>query len=339
MHNKTKMAVIGCGGMARYHLSQLLRQQDTTIVAGLCDPNPGALEQASLKFHELELKAPPTWTSLETMLLDIGDQLDAAFIITPHAFHHDHAVACMEAGLDVLLEKPMTINTEQAYSLIETRNRTKRLLVVAFQGSLSPQIRTAANMLRSGELGQILNITAVTWQNWKEMAANTWRQFPLLSGGGFLFDTGAHMLNTVADLAGDDFEEVAAWFDQRDSGVEILGAAIGRLKSGTLVSMNGCGDTIPSCDSDIRVFCSEGILQTTMWGTFLRLQRRGRKHLRRVTCPPSLGVWQQFLAVRTGEKENPCPPEIGLRLTRLWDALKMSAVHGGQPVKCDHSSP
>ena len=153
----------------------------------------------------------------------------------------------------------MAINTKQAYGLIEARNRTQRLLVVAFQGSLSPQIRTAASLLRSGELGQILNINAVAWQNRKEIATNTWRQFPILSGGGFLFDTGAHMCNTVADLAGEDFEEVAAWFDRRGSRVEILGAAIGRLKSGSLVSLNAWGDTIPSCESDIRVFCSEGI--------------------------------------------------------------------------------
>jgi predicted dehydrogenase len=240
----------------------------------------------------------------------------------------------MEAGLDVLLEKPMAVNTKQAYSLIETRNRTQQLLVVAFQGSLSPEVRTAASMLRSGELGPILTINALTWQNWKDLAADTWRQFPLLSGGGFMFDTGAHLLNTVADLAGEDFAEVAAWFDRRDFRVELLGSAIGRLKSGAQVTLQGCGDTIPSCDSDIRVFCRDGILQTTMWGTYLRLQRRGRKQLRRVACPSSLGVWQQFLAVRAGDIENPCPPEIGLRLAKLWDALRQSAAQGGQPVSC-----
>ncbi len=147
-------------------------------------------------------------------------------------------------------------------------------------------------------------------------------------------DTGAHMLNTIADLAGEDFVEVAAWFDQRGTAVDILAAAIGRLEAGALVTLNGSGDTIPSCWSDIRVFCTEGILQTTMWGDFLRVQRRGRKQLRKVKCPPSWGVWQQFLAVRSGEIENPCPPEVGLRMARLWDALQESAAQGGQPVWC-----
>lgn len=334
MTQLVRAALIGCGGMARHHLSQILQQLDTTQVVVLCDPDPAMLAQAEQKFREVGLEPPPRRTSLEAVLTDFGDQLDAAFIITPHAFHHDQTVACLEAGLDVLLEKPMVMNAAEARSLIETRDRTGRLLVVAFQGSLSPEIRTAAKMLRSGELGQILNINALVWQHWKTVTAGTWRQNPALSGGGFLFDTGAHMLNTVADLAGEEFEQVAAWFDRRGTEVDILAVAMGRLKSGGLVTLNGCGDASAKDGSDVRIFCSNGILQVSIWGGLLRLQRPGRKYLRRVKCPPTLGVWQQFLAVRAGEIENPCPPEVGLRMTRLWDALKASAEWGGLPVQC-----
>ncbi len=272
------------------------------------------------------------------MLAAKAEDLEAAFIITPHAFHHKQATLCMQAGLDVLLEKPMALNAAEARSLIKTRNRTGQLLVVAFQGSLSSEVRGAVKMLRSGELGQILNISAVAWQGWKLVTNDTWRQNPALAGGGFMFDTGAHMLNTVADLAGEDFVEVAAWFDTRDCEVDILAAAIGRLKSGVMVTLNGCGDTINTYGSDIRVFCTAGILQTGIWGGYLRLQRQGRKQLRRVKCPPSLGVWEKFLAVRNNELENPCPPEVGLRMALLWDALQESAHQGGQPVKCKTST-
>ena len=292
------------------------------------------LELSAELFVEAGLEAPPTWQSLEMMLAEIGNELDAVFIVTPHAFHHDQTVACLESGIDVLLEKPMVVNAEQAYSLIETRNSTKQLLVVAFQGSLSPQVRTASAMLRAGEMGNILNISGVVWQNWKPFTNNTWRQMPLLSGGGFMFDTGAHLLNTVADLAGEEFEEVAAWFDNRDTPVDILGVAMGRLKSGALVTFNGCGDTtVHTCWSDIRVFCTDGILQTTMWGDFLNVQRPGDEALQPVDVPASLGVWEQFLAVRNGDIENPSPPEVGLRMAKLWDALRESAANGGQQVK------
>lgn len=332
MNNLVQAAVVGCGQMAQHHLETMIQQIDTTQVIGLCDPSPAALEQARQKFVEAGLEVPPAWTALDEMLAAVGDRLDTVFIITPHAFHHNQTVACLDMGIDVLLEKPMAMNAAEARSLIDARDRTGRLLVVAFQGSLSPEIRTAVTMLRSGQLGKILTISATAWQGWKSFTANTWRQNPVLSGGGFMFDTGAHMLNTVTDLAGEDFAEVTAWFDQRSTEVDILATAMGRLKSGALVTLNGCGDAIDGYGSDVRVFCTNGTLQTGIWGGYLRLQRQGRKQLRRVKCPPSLGVWQQFLAVRCGQLENPSPPEVGLRLAYLWDALQESAARGGQPV-------
>jgi hypothetical protein len=101
-----------------------------------------------------------------------------------------------------------------------------------------------------------------------------------------------------------------------------------------LVTLNGCGDAGATYGSDVRVFCTQGVLQTGVWGGYLRLQRPSQKQLRRVPCPASLGVWQQFLAVRVGVIENPCPPEVGLRMAKLWDALQASAAQDGQPVRC-----
>jgi hypothetical protein len=109
---------------------------------------------------------------------------------------------------------------------------------------------------------------------------------------------------------------------------------IGRLASGTLVTLNGCGEAIPSCASDLRVFTTKAILRTGIWGERLEVQHHGRTQLRKVPLPASLGVWEQFLSVRCGELENPCPPEVGLRMARLWDAIQASAAQGGAPVKC-----
>jgi predicted dehydrogenase len=328
-------ALIGCGGMARHHIREMLRQLDTTRIVVVCEPSPAAYAATAEIFGEAGLEPPPNEPDLGRLLAGYGDRLDAAFIVTPHACHYGQAKACLEAGLDVLLEKPMVMSAAQARGLIETRERTGRLLVVAFNGSLSPQIRTAASLLRSGELGELLGIGAVVWQGWGPATAGTWRQQPEISGGGFLFDTGAHMLNTVSDLAGEDFVEVAAWLDHHGRPVDALAAVMGRLASGALVTLNGCGETIPSCASDVRVFCTEAILYTDVWGKWLKIQRRGRRRFTTVKVPPSLGVWEQFLAVRDGRMPNPCPPEVGLRMALLWDAIQASAARNGVPVRCD----
>lgn len=324
------VAIIGAGGMARHHIRMMLRQQDTTRIAAICEPDPKQAEASAALFREAGLTPPPNQAELKKLLKDIP--LDAAFIITPHASHCAQTIACLEAGLDVLLEKPMVMNAREARELIKVRDRTKKLLVVAFPGSLSPQIRKAVSLLRSGKTGKLISISATAWQNWGPATVGTWRQVPEISGGGFLFDTGAHMLNTVVDLAGEEFSTVAAFLDQNNRPVETLGVVIGRLASGAMVSLHGCGEAIPSCNSTIQVFTTEAIIRTGIWGENLEIQKTGQSRFRKVRVPASMGVWEQFLAVRQGSMPNPCPPEVGLRMARLYDAIRKSAELNGEPV-------
>ena len=326
-----RLGIIGLGLMSKFHLPVILGRPDT-VVRAICEPFPAALALAETSFAAHGLALPPNEPDWRRFFERFAPSLDAVLIITPHAFHHDQATTALEAGLDVLLEKPMVMTAAEAESLIATRDRTGRLLVVAFQGSLSPQVRAAAGMIRSGELGAVLNIDAVVWQDWHAAAAGTWRQDPALSGGGFLFDTGAHLLNTVTDLAGEPFTSVAAWLENDGRPVDLRGVVMARLGSGALVTMNACGRAIPSCTSDIKVFCEQAILRTGIWGEFLEMQRDGETALAPVVAVRGVPVWEQFLRVRAGIEANPCPPEVGLRMARLWDAIRESAARGGAVV-------
>jgi len=330
--SKVRTVMIGCGGMARHHIRNMTKMRQTTEITVVCEPSNQAYEDTAALFEEAGLPVPANQPDLERLLREHGSALDAAFIITPHAYHHDQTKACLEAGIDVLLEKPMVMNAQEAASLIETRDRTGKLLVVAFPGSLSPNIRTAVTMLRNGDIGTVKTISGVVWQNWGPNTVNTWRQIPAMAGGGFLFDTGAHLLNTTVDLAGEDVAEVAAFLDNQGRPVETLGVVIARLKSGVLVSLHGSGEAMPSCHSDIRVFGDKGILYTGVWGEKLQVQFDGDTPPATVETPASMGVWEQFLGVRNGAA-NPCPPEVGMRMAKLWDAIQASAAKGGSAIK------
>lgn len=328
----TRVGVIGAGLMARHHLTTMLGRDDT-VVAAVCEPAVAAWGIAAGEFEARGLMPAPNEPDWERFLDRFGGSLDTVLISTPHALHHDQAAACLEAGLDVLLEKPMVMNTTEASSLIEARDRTGRLLVVAFPGSLSPNIREAARMIRSGEVGAILNVDAVAWQDWHTNSQGTWRQVPEMSGGGFLFDTGAHMLNTVADLVGEDVTEVAAWLVDDGAPVDLRGVVMARFASGGLITMNACGRAIPSLGSDIRVFCEGATMRTGIWGERLEIQRAGDADLVPMDAVATGTVWEQFLDVRSGRIPNPSPPEVGLRMAHLWDAIRASAARGGAIVR------
>jgi predicted dehydrogenase len=322
--------------MAIAHLRRILRDSPGTEITVVSEPSPKNYAAFGAVFDEPEFSArklspPPNEPDLERLLSEFT--LDAAIIITPHLHHLDQTTACLERGLDVLLEKPMVMSTQEAERLIEIRDRTQKCLVIAFPGSLSPAIRAAARLVREGEIGRVLSISADIWQNWGDTSHGTWRQDLPVSGGGFLFDTGAHMLNTVLDVAGEEFVEVAAWMEEPGRPVETMAVAIGRLVSGAMVTLHACGETIPTWASKIHVFGKKAIISTEAWGRYLQIQRAGEDRFQTVPVPDAPGVWAQFLAIRAGEMENPCTPEAGLRSIRLYEAIRESAARGGVKVK------
>jgi len=258
-----------------------------------------------------------------------ADQLDAVFIITPHVLHFAQATACLEAGIDVLLEKPMVMSANEATALIRTRDRSGRLLVVAFQGSLSPQIREASRRLRSGELGAILNISAVAWQNWATLTDGTWRQSPELSGGGFLFDTGAPHAQHHRRPCRRGLRPGCCLARERRSAGRRPGrrdgpAAVRRARNDECLRERH--SVMPLGHPGVH---HEGHPAYRDLGETLELQRAGAGRLTKVRSVVGMPVWDQFLNVRAGRHVNPSPPEVGLRMARLWDAIRESAANGG----------
>jgi predicted dehydrogenase len=289
MSSKIRIAMIGCGIMAGWHIREIMKHASSSEIVAICEPSEAAYSANARLFVDAGLEPPPNQPDLARLLAEHA--VDTAFIITPHVHHHDQTVACLEAGLDVLLEKPMVMSQEEAESLIAAQERTGRLLVVAFPGGMSPRIRKAVEMLRSGELGRLLSISATVWQDWGAITTNTWRQVPQLAGGGFLFDTGAHMLNTVADLAGQELAEVAAWLEDNGRPVETMGAVIGRLESGVMVTMHACGEAIPpvpaTCASSAhRPSCAPG---SGASGWICSAPAPGNCDRSKCRCPPGSG--------------------------------------------------
>ena len=188
-------------------------------------------------------------------------------------------------------------------------------------------------MRRAGEFGHLLGISATLWEGWAGPNVGTWRQKPEISGGGYLFDAGAHMVNAVAELAGEEFVEAAAWLDNNGRPVETRATVMCRTTSGALVTMHAMGEASHTVGADIRAFYSEATIHADAWGRRMEIQRRGEFIMQPLDLPDAPSAWEQFLAVRAGEMPNPGPAENGLRVVRLWEAITASAAAGGKPVK------
>ncbi|MBF6595757.1 MAG: Gfo/Idh/MocA family oxidoreductase [Thermaceae bacterium] len=320
---KVKTIVVGTGSMARGHIRTMLDMQRSTLLVGFVEPSEASRAQTQAIFAERGRGCPPFYDSIQ-QLIEAQGSPDAALIATPHKYHLENARDCLLGDIDVCLEKPMVMNVAQARELIALRDKTRRLVMVAFPGSLSPAIWEAKRLIVEGTLGKITAIAAFAYQHWKQATQGTWRQNPEISGGGFLFDTGSHMVNTVVDLLGEDVAQVRALFDNRGTPVEIASSVSGVSKSGVLFSLTGAGDSI-QCNSEITVFGDRAVLKTGIWGESLALKKQNQPEFVAVKYRPSKGPWEQFLKVRGGKMENPCPPEVGLRFAKLMDMIRQSA--------------
>lgn len=323
---KTTAIVVGTGGFARHHLRTMLEMGRSTRLVGFVETGEASREATRAMFSERGLTCPPFYNSIGE-LIKTQESPNAALIVTPHKFHLEHARTCLLAGMDVCIEKPMVMNAAEARQLIRLRDKTGKLLMVAFPGSLSPAIWEAKKIIAKGALGKVTAIAAFAYQNWKQMTMGTWRQDPEVSGGGFLFDTGSHMVNTVVDLLGEEVAQVNALFDNRGTPVEIASSVSGVSRSGVFFSLTGAGDSI-HCNSEITVFGDKGVLKTGIWGESLSLKKADQSEFIPLKYPASKGPWEQFLKVRSGKMPNPCPAEVGLRFARLMDMVRQSAETG-----------
>jgi predicted dehydrogenase len=152
-----------------------------------------------------------------------------------------------------------------------------------------------------------------------------------LSGGGFMFDTGAHMMNTVCVLADVDCERVSAFTNNRRRNVDVVCAVAGRLTSGALFTLNAAGDGPAGCSSQITFFYTEAIVRIDAWGAWREIAIPGLPVVREEAEIMDNSL-KRFLAIRAGEAENLSTVEAGLRFARLWDAIKGSAARDGEPV-------
>ena len=156
MATRIKYAAVGCGGMGRRHLRGMAElytsaQCNMELVAA-CDIKE---EQANLLADEAEQLLgvrPRVFTDLAEMVRAMPE-LQAADVTVESGFHHAVAIACLEAGLHVMCEKPLAVSMRGCNLMIEAAARTGKVLSVAENYRRDPIHRLAKALLDDGAIG------------------------------------------------------------------------------------------------------------------------------------------------------------------------------------------
>jgi predicted dehydrogenase len=151
---RRRYALVGTGarGVGMWGRDLVERYADVVDFVGLCDVNPLRVEVGKRMIGA----SCPTFTDLRTMLAAVRP--DALIVTTVDATHADCIVQALEAGVDVITEKPMVTDEAQCRRVLEAEKRTGRRLVVTFNARYAPVHQKIKELLLAGEIGRITSV-------------------------------------------------------------------------------------------------------------------------------------------------------------------------------------
>jgi predicted dehydrogenase len=330
--NVVRVLVVGVGGMGREHIDLLKHMEDVRLV-GLVDPSDRSIAATRDRFPDLV--DVPSFPDVATAVAAVD--ADAAVIVSPHSMHLEHGLACLDAGLHALMEKPFVAGAANAEQLIARAQETGRHLAVSYQRHVEGPYVYLHDLVRSGALGRIQVISAYQAQRWLAGTMGSWRQDPALSCGGQLNDSGSHLLDIVLWISGLQPIEVSATIENRGTRVDIDSAVSVRFDGGALASFIVAGSALGSEEHDVWEDISiHGDNGTALYRVGqLLVARDGSRDLVEVPMEQLRADGdpdRDFIDLIQGRvAEAAAPASCGLAVARLTEAIFQSA-HLGRPI-------
>ena len=223
---KIRWGILGCGKIARKFASDLKWVEHSVCFAvASTDPNR-ALDFAKTYGFE---QAFDSYQKL------VESDVDVIYIATPHGFHYEHVMLCLNHKKAVLCEKAFALNSKQLQEMVSTARTNKIFLMEAFWTRFLPQYLKTSELLQGHAIGSIAMISADFGFKASEPPAP--RLYEPRLGGGALLDIGIYPVFLAVSLLGRP-SQVTAVMDPFESGVDRQISIALQFSSGALASLN-----------------------------------------------------------------------------------------------------
>jgi predicted dehydrogenase len=247
---KMKFGLIGAGGIAQAY-AQAFETTPTSALVAVADVRPEAAQALAARVNA---KAYPSYESM------IADQkLDAVIICTPPITHLEVSTYCLEHGIHVLCEKPLSIDSKSAKAMTDKAAEKGLILTMASKFRYVEDVIKAKSLVMSGVLGEI-----VLFENAftaRVDMTNRWNANPAISGGGVLIDNGTHSIDIMRYFLG-PLAQVQVVEGKRIQGLEVEDTARIFVKSnaGVVGNVDLSWSINKDLDSYIRIYGSQGTI-------------------------------------------------------------------------------
>ena len=252
LNRKLRFALVGGGQgsfIGRVHSIAAQLDGRAELVAGALSSDPQRAKDSAGDYGIAEERAYGSYQEMIAgeLALDESERIDFVSIATPNHTHFEIAKAAVEAGFNVVCDKPLTFDLAQAEELASLVEQHKVVFAVTHNYTGYPLVRQAREMVQSGELGEIQAIRASYIQGWlrsrleedgQKQAA--WRTDPTKSGAAGCFgDIGTHAYNLGRFISGVLPDEVSCTLKIFAEGrlLDDYGTAVIRMENGGLATV------------------------------------------------------------------------------------------------------
>ncbi|KQW93544.1 oxidoreductase [Massilia sp. Root418] len=196
---RKRYAVVGVGSRARMFTGAITgTYRERNEIVAVCDRNPGRAALAVKKITATGASAPKAYApdDFERMIRDTKPQF--VIVTTTDASHDDYIVRALDAGCDVITEKPMTTTAEKAQRILDAVKRSGRHIRVTFNYRYSPPRTQVKDLLMSGEIGDVLSVD-FTWLLNTRHGADYFRRWhsDKANSGGLMVHKSTHHFDLV----------------------------------------------------------------------------------------------------------------------------------------------
>ncbi len=226
-----RVGVLGLGSIAQVVHLPILSQLPDVEISAVCDADVMKARTIGGRFGARALRTDDE--------VYTADDVDAIVICTPNHQHETQAIAAMEAGKHVLVEKPLALSAEACERVLQAADATGRTLMVAMNNRYRPDTLALKPFADGGELGRIF-LTRGAWLNKKmRLSRPTWRHRIATAGGGALMDLGVQTLDLCLWTLGFPRAESVIAHTHAPAGAEVedTAAILLRLQDGGAVSL------------------------------------------------------------------------------------------------------
>jgi predicted dehydrogenase len=348
---KARIGFIGAGWWATANHMPIMAARPDVVMAGVC-----RLGRSELADVQRQFGIPFGTEDYRDLLANC--ELDGVVVSSPHSLHYEHARAALEAGLHVMVEKPMCTRADHARELVRIARDKGLTIVVPYGWHYKPFIQDAKRRIDAGALGRVEFVmchmaspirrllaghglrmernAGYATETMFQPEAATWSD-PTVAGGGYGHAQISHSSGMLFWLTGLVPRQVFAMMAASGTSVELFDAISVRFDGNAIGTFSGAG-TVPEKDAryqvDLRVFGTDGMLLLDCERTRLEIHRTDGEHVvadlaagdGAYCCD---GPPQNFVDLVLGKTDsNFAPGDAAMRSVELLDAAYRSAASG-----------